>query len=208
MDPSTKFSEIASPPEHLDLAKAIKVSQAVSGELVLEKLIDGLMRLAIEESGAERGLLIRLRGVEQRIVAEATNTGPVIVQLRDERIGPAALPESVLHHVLGAGKTLVLDDAAAQPAFGDDPYIRERQTRSILCLPAINQGNLNGAVYLENNLARGAFAPARVAVLKLLASQAAASLENATLYQALRGERTAVSRLRRNGFRLVLGNRR
>ena len=186
MDPSTKFSEIASPPEHLDLATAIKVSQAVSGELVLEKLIDGLMRLAIEESGAERGLLICLRGVEQRIVAEATNTGPVIVQLRDERIGPAALPESVLHHVLGAGKTLVLDDAAAQPAFGDDPYIRERQTRSILCLPAINQGNLNGAVYLENNLARGAFAPARVAVLKLLASQAAAALENATLYQALR----------------------
>ena len=186
MEPITKFSIIASPAEDLDLAMAIKVSQAVSGELVLDRLIDTLMRIAIEQSGAERGLLIRPRGVEQRIEAEATKSGgSVIVQLRDEQVGPTALPESVLRHVLGAGESLILDDAAAQPAFGEDRYIRERQTYSILCLPLINQGKLNGVVYLEHNLTRSAFAPARVAVLKLLASQAAISLENAALYQAL-----------------------
>ena len=165
---------------------AIKVSQAVSGEIVLEKLIDTLMRTAIEQVGAERGLLIRPRGVEQRIEAEATTSGnSVIVQLRDEQSGPAALPESLLHYVLRTGESVILDDAAARSAFGEDPYIRERQTRSILCLPLINQGKLNGVVYLENNLTPGAFAPDRIAALKLLASQAAISLENATLYQAL-----------------------
>ena len=176
----------ARPVEHLDLAAAIKVSQAVTGEIVLERLIDMLMRTAVEQAGAERGLLIRPRGVEQRIEAEATTSGDsVIVQLRDEPAGAAVLPESMLHYVLRTGETVVLDDAAAQSAFGEDPYIRERQTRSILCLPLINQGKLNGVVYLENNLTRGAFAPARVALLKLLASQAAISLKNATLYQAL-----------------------
>ena len=176
----------ARPVEHLDLAAAIKVSQAVTGEIVLERLIDMLMRTAVEQAGAERGLLIRPRGVEQRIEAEATTSGDsVIVQLRDEPAGAAVLPELMLHYVLRTGETVVLDDAAAQSAFGEDPYIRERQTRSILCLPLINQGKLNGVVYLENNLTRSVFAPARVALLKLLASQAAISLENATLHQAL-----------------------
>ncbi len=185
-EPISNFSTIARPVEHLDLAAAIKVSQAVSGEIVLEKLIDTLMRTAIEHAGAERGLLIRPRGVEQRIKAEATTSGDaVIVQLRDEPAGAAALPESTLHYVLRTGESVILDDAAARSAFGEDPYIRERQTRSILCLPLINQGKLNGVVYLENNLTRSAFTPAQVALLKLVASQAAISLENATLHQAL-----------------------
>ena len=66
-------STIGTSVEHLDLATVIKVSQAVSGEIVLEKLIDTLMRTAIEHAGAERGLLILPRGVEQRIEAEANN---------------------------------------------------------------------------------------------------------------------------------------
>jgi signal transduction histidine kinase len=178
-------SAIATPVEHLDLATAIKVSQAVSGEVVLEKLIDTLMRAAIEEAGAERGLLIRPRGVELRLEAEATTSGEtVIVQLRDSEAGAAQLPQSVLQTVLRSGESVILDEAA-QSAFAEDPYIRERRTRSVLCLPLINQGKLNGVVYLENNLTHSAFAPARIAILKLLASQAAISLENATLYQAL-----------------------
>ena len=106
---------IARPVEHLDLATAIKVSQAVSGEIVLEKLIAIVMRTAIEQAGAERGLLIRLRGVEQWLEAEATTSGDsVIVQLRDEKAGAAALPESVLHYVLRTGESVILDDAADQ----------------------------------------------------------------------------------------------
>src|SRR6266700_1026486 len=55
-------STIGTPVEHLDLATVIKVSQAVSGEIVLENLIDTLMRTAIEHAGAERGLLILPQG--------------------------------------------------------------------------------------------------------------------------------------------------
>ncbi len=174
----------------------IKVSQAVSGEIVLEKLIDTLMRTAIEQAGAERGLLILSRGAEQRIEAEATTSGDTVtVQLRDEPVTAAALPESVLHYVLRTRESVILDDAATQSPFAADPYIRQRQARSILCLPLINQAKLIGVLYLENNLTPRVFAPARIAVLKLLASQAAISLENTRLYRDLAEREAKIRRL-------------
>jgi PAS domain S-box-containing protein len=183
---------IATPVERLDLATVIKVSQTVSSEMVLEKLIDTLMRTAIEQAGAERGLLI----VEQRIVAEAAISGDsVLVQPCDEPVTAAALPESVLHYVVRTSESVILDDAATQSAFTADPYIRQRQARSILCLPLINQGRLNGVLYLENNLTSRVFPPARITVLKLLASQAAISLENSRLYRDLAEREARIRRL-------------
>jgi PAS domain S-box-containing protein len=182
---------IGAPVEHLDLTTVINVSQAVSGEIVLEKLLATLMRTAIAQAGAERGLLILWRGVEPRIESEATTAADTVpVQLRDVPVTAAVLPESVLHYVLRTRESVILDDAVAQPSFAADPYIRERQARSILCLPLITQAKLIGAIYLENNLAARVFAPARISVLKLLASQAAIALENARLYRDL-GQREA-----------------
>ena len=185
---------IATPVGHLDLATVIKVSQAVSGEVVLEKLIDMLMRTAIEQAGAERGLLLLPDGGEQRIAAEATTGGEtVVVRLCDDPIA-AAVPESVLHYVLRTQESVILDDAGASP-FAADPYIQERRARSILCLPLVNQGKLVGLLYLENNLAPRVFAPARITVLKLLASQAAITLENTRLYHDLAQREAKVRRL-------------
>jgi PAS domain-containing protein len=194
--PPGPTSTIGAPVEHLDLATAIKVSQAVSGEIVLDKLLDTLLRTAIEQAGAERGLLILPRGAEQRIVAEATISGDtVVVQLCDETVTAATLPESVLHYVLRTRESLILDDAAAQNPFSADPYIRQHHARSILCLPLINQAKLIGVLYLENNLAPRVFAPARIPVLKLLASQAAISLENTRLYRDLAEREAKIRRL-------------
>ena len=182
--------------EQLDLATVIKVSQAISSEIVLDKLIDTLMRTAVEQAGAERGLLLLRRSSEQRIEAEATTTcDAVSVQLRNEPVAAGMLPVSVLRYVLRTGESVILDDAATQSAFAEDPYIRDRQARSILCLPLINQSKLNGALYLENNLAPGVFAPARSAVLKLLASQAAIALENSHLYRDLAEREAKIRRL-------------
>src|SRR5208282_235003 len=189
-------STIATPVERLDLATVIKVSQAVSGEIVLEKLLDTLMRTAIEQAGAERGLLILSRGAEPRIEAEATTGGDTVsVQLRDVPITSSMLPEMVLHYVLRTRESVILDDAATQPSFAADPYVRQRQAHSILCLPLINRAKLIGVLYLENNLAPGVFAPARITVLKLLASQAAITLENTRLYHDLAGREAKIRRL-------------
>ena len=92
-------------------------------------------------------------------------------------------------------ESVILDDAAAEPPFAADPYIRQHQARSVLCLPLINQAKLIGVLYLENNLAPRVFAPARIAVLKLLASQAAISLENTRLYRDLAEREAKIRRL-------------
>ncbi|MGO4330989.1 AAA family ATPase [Cupriavidus sp. 2TAF22] len=189
-------STIATPVEHLDLATVLKVSQAASGDIVLDKLIAMVMRTAIEQAGAECGLLILADGAEQRIAAQATTGGDAIdLQLRDEPVSAQMLPESILYHVLRTRESVVLDDAASEPSFAADPYIRQRRARSILCMPMINQAKLTGALYLENNLTACAFSPTRIAVLKLVASQAASSLENARLYRDLAEREGKIRRL-------------
>jgi PAS domain S-box-containing protein len=193
---SAATSTIGAPLQHLDLATVLKVSQAVSCEIVLETLIETLMRTAIEQAGADRGLLILSRGAEQRIEAEATTDGDtVVVRLRDQPVSAAVLPESVLHYVLRTRESVILDDAAAQSPLTEDPYLRQHQARSILCLPLIAQAKLIGVLYLENNLTPRVFVPARSAVLQLLASQAAISLENARLYRDLEQREAKIRRL-------------
>jgi PAS domain S-box-containing protein len=189
-------STIGTPVEHLDLATVIKASQAVSGEIVLDNLVDTLMRTAIEQAGAERGLLIVPGDGEARIEAEASSDGNAIrVQLCNLPAAETALPNTLLHYVLRTREAVVVDDASAGSLFAADPYIRQRRARSIFCLPLLAQTRLIGVLYLENSLASGVFASARVAVLKLLASQAAIALENARLYRNLAEREARIRRL-------------
>jgi PAS domain S-box-containing protein len=189
-------STILAPVEFLDLATVIKVSQAVSGEMVLEKLIDRLMRAAIEHAGAERGLLIVLRGDKLHIEAEATSGGEgVAVHLRDGTPTPAALPESLVRYVMRTREVVILDDASVQTPFSADPYIVQCRAHSVLCLPLVNQTRLIGILYLENNLTPYVFTPGRVTVLKVLASQAGISLENSRLYRELEDREGKIRRL-------------
>ncbi|WP_429559840.1 trifunctional serine/threonine-protein kinase/ATP-binding protein/sensor histidine kinase [Paraburkholderia youngii] len=187
---------IAAPIEHLDLATVIKVLQAVSGEIRLEKLIEMVMRTAIEQAGAERGLLILSDGRKYRLAAEATTTGDAVhVQLSEAPLDGSILPESVLNNVLRTCETIVVDDAGADSMAAADPYVRRHRARSILCLPLMNGAKLMGALYLENNLTARVFDPARIAVLKLVASQAAMSLENARLYRDVAQSEAMMRRL-------------
>src|SRR5215510_6171051 len=154
------------------------------------------MRTALEQAGAERGLLIFSRGAEQRIAAEATTDGDLVtVHQRDEDVAATVLPESLLHYVLRTRESVILDDASSHNPFSADPYIVENYLRSILCFPLINQGRLTGILYLENNLTPRAFTPDSVALLTVLASQAAISLENSRLYDDLADREGKIRRL-------------
>ncbi|TQF29723.1 AAA family ATPase [Bradyrhizobium sp. UNPA324] len=189
-------STIAASVEQLDLATVIKVSQAISGEIVLEKLLETLMRTALEQAGAERGLLIVSREAEQRIVAEATSGGDLVtVHVRDADVTATVLPESVLHYVLRTRESVILDDASSHNPFSADAYIIKSYLRSVLCLPLINQGKITGILYLENNLAPRVFTRDRVALLTVLASQAAISLENSRLYRDVADREGKIRRL-------------
>jgi PAS domain S-box-containing protein len=177
---------IGTPVEQLDLGTVMKASQAVAGEIVLEKLIKTLMTIAVEHAGAELGLLILSHGQELRIAAEAkTGRDGVEVQLRNGLVTPSDLPDSLLHHVIRAQESVILDDATSQNLFSHDEYVRQRRPRSVLCLPLVKQVNLVGILYLENNLAPRVFTAKQLDMLDMLASQAAISLDHARLYADL-----------------------
>ncbi|WP_051974904.1 PAS domain S-box protein [Cupriavidus necator] len=187
---------IDAPVEDLDLATVIKVSQAVSGEIVPEKLIETLLRTAIEHAGAERGLLILPRDSEFLIQAEAKTFGSAVtVSLRETPASADTLPESVVRYAARTRECVILDDTSVPSPHSTDQYIGAQGVRSVLCLPLMKQGALVALLYLENRLAPGVFTPGRISVLKVLASQAAISLENSSLYRELQKREAEIRRL-------------
>jgi PAS domain S-box-containing protein len=180
-------STMGTPIDQLDLTTLVQALQTLSSEMVLEKLIDTLMRMVIEHAAAQRGLLILGHGEDQRIEAEATTSGDAIIV--DGQVAPVTgnvLAQSIVRYVNRTKESVILDDASVENAFSDDDYLRPGDSKSVLCLPLVKQATLTGMLYLENRLAPRVFTARRLAVLKLLASQAAISLDNARLYRDLR----------------------
>ena len=174
----------------LDLLSVAKASQAISGQIVLEDLLDTLMRIVLENAGAQTGHLILAR--DERLVPKAeagVEQQTIHVRLLPDQAPPeAALPASIINYVRRSRERVLLVDATQANPFSTDDYFARRQPKSVLCLPIMRRSTLIGLLYLENNLATHAFTSERVTVLELLASQAAISLENALLYADLRQE--------------------
>jgi len=179
--------------EALDLATVIKASQAISGEIVLDKLLASLMKILIENAGAQIGYLILETAGELLIEASGEMDDDNVCVLQSITI-ENRLPIAIVNYVARTCESVVLNDATHEGNFTNDSYIKAYQPKSILCLPLLNQGKLGGIVYLENNLTARAFTPDRLEILKVISSQAVISIENARLYQHLEDkvtERTA-----------------
>jgi serine phosphatase RsbU (regulator of sigma subunit) len=202
----------------LDAMAVIKGSQAISTELVLNKLVDSLMRVVIEHAGAETGYLLLFRDRQLWIEAAAGTAlhGPNAIPPRVLALEAANLPQMIIDFVRQTGESVLLADATKENPFRGDPYIVEHEPRSVLCLPMKRQGQLIGMVYLENNLMTDAFSRDRVAILEVLSAQAAISIDNATLYEELEQrveERTreleaSMRQLKENHAHLVVAERK
>ncbi|MEG4328586.1 ATP-binding protein, partial [Microcoleus sp. herbarium5] len=170
----------------LDLASVMKSSQAISGEIVLESLLSKLLKIAMENAGAEKSYLILEKDGQLVVEGTASLDNDEVVVLQSTPIETSQkLPFSILNYVARTQKNVVLNDAIQEGIFTRDSYIVNAQPKSVLCMPVVHQGKLIGLLYLENNLTRSAFTPDRLEVLTVLCSQAAISLENARLYANL-----------------------
>jgi PAS domain S-box-containing protein len=172
---------------NLDIATVMKASEAISGEIVLDKLLSSLMKILIENAGAQKGYLILASQGKLLIEAQGAIDSEQVTVLQSLPLENCQiLSEAIVNYVARTKESVVLNDANREEQFINAPYIKENQPKSILCVPLINQGKLISIVYLENNLTTGAFTPERVEVLKLLSGQAAISIENAKLYREVR----------------------
>jgi PAS domain S-box-containing protein len=197
IDRGASESNIEASVENLDLATVLKVSQAISSEIVIDSLIHTVMRMAIAHAGAERGLLLIVDSdAALRIEAEATTVGDAItVSLNKWLAQPDRLPMTIVHYVLRTGVNVILNDASRQHDFVADPYFQMHRTHSVACMPLMYQGKPIALLYLENSLTSYVFTTSRVAVLKLLAAQAAISLENSRLYRDVAEREGKIRRL-------------
>ena len=171
----------------LDLSTVIKAAQAISGEIDLGRLLQQLLRFALENAGATRGALI-LRRDDQLLVEAVGAIGESELSLPAQLLEECGnyLPLAVVQYVARTRENLVLSDAGREGLFTTDEYVIKHRARSILCAPIVHQTKLNGLIYLENHLVPGAFTPERLQVLAVLSAQAAISLQNARLYQQLK----------------------
>jgi PAS domain S-box-containing protein len=172
--------------EGLDLASVMKASQAISGEIVLDKLLGRLMNIVIENAGAQKGALVLESGGKLLIEAEGgleQENVPVLHSVPVEESNN--LSSAIVNYVARTWEYVVLNNAALEGRFTNDPYILTCRPKSVLCAPIIHKSVLSGILYLENNLITDAFTIERMEMLKLLTSQIATSLENARLYKNL-----------------------
>uniref|UniRef100_A0A8J6ZHG3 AAA family ATPase n=1 Tax=Desmonostoc muscorum LEGE 12446 TaxID=1828758 RepID=A0A8J6ZHG3_DESMC len=190
-----------------DLATVIRAFQAISREIELDQLLNSLMQILIENAGAQTGCLILENAGEWAIEAAceladgeavAVDGFPGISKLLNPEGANSCttqvlqsisvvnrLPESIIQYVIRTHESVILNDATREGNFITEPYIQQNQTKSLLCLPLLNQSKLVGVLYLENQLATGAFTPERAQLLNLLSTQAAIAIENAKLYSKL-----------------------
>ncbi len=207
--PSTPPVSIRASSE-MDLFTAVKVAQTVSKEIVLQRLLVTLLKIATEHIAAERCHIL-LEGADGELshAARAITTtkgldievpGPVIKSMG------LILPATLVDHVRTTHESVCLEEAIVDRVWADDPYITTYRPRSVACFPIMQQSTIVGMFYLENNSARGIFTARRMALLEFLANQAAISLEHAKLYADLARENTERRRteqvLRKNEERL------
>lgn len=166
----------------LDLVTALKASQAMAGEIVLDRLVAKMMGIVLESAGGEHAVLVIENDGRFLIQGVKDESSDARVMMSEPLTRTGALSKGIVNYVIRTAEHVVLADPALRGKFSNDPYVRERQPKSVLCAPIVHKGKLTGVIYLENNQIAGAFTPNRLEALNVLMSQIAVSIENATLY--------------------------
>lgn len=196
--------------EQLDRLSITRVCQALSREIEPQALIETLLANAAMHAGAGYVALLLHEGGHLHVEAcGQADEGGVTVRLHPEAEAARLAPLSLVRQALERREPVLVEGPYALRCYSADPYLGPLENGTVLCLPLLKQGEVVGALYLENRLTTGAIDPARIDLLALLAAQAAISLSHARLYGDLLAEnrrrRDSESTLRRTQALLALG---
>ncbi len=176
------FSTLSAGSSLLDLTTILKSSSTISSEIKLEKVIDNLLKIVVENAGAENGLFLLNNNDELKLAASNTINNKVRIINSGEVLKQNIVPLSIIQYTKRSKENIVIESAHADSKYARDPYIKQNKTESILCIPIVLHNKLLGVIYLENNLVKGAFTVERLELIKLLSGQMAITLNNAILY--------------------------
>ncbi|MEY4344781.1 MAG: hypothetical protein RL032_613 [Pseudomonadota bacterium] len=184
---NTTVSQADSSGLSLDLITISKAAQTLSSEIVARELFVKLMRILRENAGSNKEVLLLVGASSSSLLIEARRDEdqPEEIMASSPLDASQGLAKSVIYYVARTLDDIVLGNAAVNGGFTQDPYIQSSRAKSVMCVPLLIAGTLRGVLYLENSLASDVFTPGRLETMRVLASQAAISIENANLYANL-----------------------
>jgi predicted ATPase/signal transduction histidine kinase/CheY-like chemotaxis protein len=181
-------------PGQLDIHALFKANQVLAKEIHLDALLKKMIAIMLENTSAQYGAIIFDEDSQLKVeVMGQFNAldGKVNSQLLSTTLAeicaetPPKLPGSLVRYVQQTQETLLIKSPADDQRFSHNEYLQQQKPESVLLLPITGQGRLLAIVYLENNLSQHRFTNLHVEKLELLASQAAVSLINASLFSSL-----------------------
>jgi PAS domain S-box-containing protein len=162
------------------------INSSLDADTVLAQALDQLLKL----TGAERGFIV-LGGADGDTldfrIARGLNTADL------ER---ADVSRTLLRQVLASGHAVLTDNAAADPRLAGSDTVAKFALRSVMCVPLLFKGVVEGAIYVDNRLKTGLFTKRDLALLAAFANQAAIALHNATLYTRVQETMGEINRAR------------
>jgi PAS domain S-box-containing protein len=164
----------------LDFAAILKASQSLASTLQLDELLHQLSQLILQNSGGDRSILL-LQNPTGEWFVEAVAIPDNTDRCSEPLEGNINVPTQLIQYVKNTQATVTINDGKTElPVVGS--YFNQRQPKSVLCLPILNQSQLMGMLYLENQATSGVFTRDRILVLNFLCTQAAISIKNARHY--------------------------
>ncbi|HIE95914.1 MAG: AAA family ATPase [Fuerstiella sp.] len=183
IQPGTSFTADST----IDMITVAEVAQAISSEVVVGKLMVTLMETVRVNAGAEKAIMLLADGEGHELVVRAKSVGQGDVELMSGKSSEesADISRGIVNYVARTLQHVVIGDATHEGMFTNDPDIQKHRSKSVLCMPILNQGKLLGVLYLENNVASHAFTSDRLEVLRVLAAQSVIVIENALVFEEL-----------------------
>ncbi len=163
--------------EQFDARTIIKTTEALSSEIVLDKLIDKMMQFSMENVGARYGCFMVKKDSKYELVSEKFAD-----EYEKQKIRSKGIPASIFNYVIRTRETLILDCAMDTAPYNNDPIVIAVEEKSVMCVPIISQNTCIALLYLANELSKSIFTEERIGLLKMLAGQMGVSLQNAILY--------------------------
>ncbi len=179
-----EFANIFSVPVDVELPE-----QSIPPIERADSLINDLVAAAIDYSGAMRGQLIAVDGVQLSIVASTRfRDGMTSFTTEPCLMTGEMAPVSIINMVVKSAHSLRYGNAVTEAGDIHAESLRECPARSLLCVPLMDKDRVIGVLYLENNAMSDAFSLEIEQAIELFAIATTESLRlKAQLHEQLRG---------------------
>jgi phosphoserine phosphatase RsbU/P len=184
---STKASVVR--PE-VKLKAILEITRSLSRELridaVAPKILDSLMEIF---PGAERLILMLQDPSTKRLVRKAfkhrAQKRTSFLRAVPEDEVPTSISRSIVDHVLGQKKAVLSQDAGVDKNLPASASISDLKIRSVMCVPLLTPDNKAIGILQLDTSDRRQFNEDDLDVLAAVASQAAISIQNASMLESL-----------------------